>query len=190
MSGSAAAATVRPMGSEPTITFARPLPEHLRQVADLRWDWAVERGRPPLRERCDFAREFERWCEQNRATHSCIVALGLEADVVGFGFLAITPRVPAANLDDERLGAEIQAVYVAAELRNNGIGAELVERLINLARQQGAERVTVHSSAGAVTAYHRAGFADDPLTMSQTLHDGGKETASAPSSDAVSIDDY
>ncbi len=64
----------------------------------------------------------------------CIIALNANDQVVGFGFVAITPRVPAADLDDDRAAAEIQAVFVAPELRNDGIGAQLIDHLINLAR--------------------------------------------------------
>lgn len=100
------------MPPEPTLTFKTSQQQHLHQN-DLRWDWAVGRDRPPLRERHDFAHEFERWYEQHRTTHPCIVALNANNQVVRFGFVAITPRVPAANLHNDRAAAEIQALFVA-----------------------------------------------------------------------------
>jgi GNAT superfamily N-acetyltransferase len=63
----------------------------------------------------------------------------------------------------------VQAVFVTPTLRNGGVGGQLIDQLVRLAREQGAEHVTVHSSPGAVTAYERAGFQRDPLMLNQLL---------------------
>jgi GNAT superfamily N-acetyltransferase len=60
-------------------------------------------------------------------------------------------------------------VFVTPALRNAGIGGQLIDQLVTLAREQGAEHVTVHSSSAAVTAYERAGFEHDPLMLNQLL---------------------
>ena len=115
-----------------------------------------------------FVESFQEWCEAHRASHLCVVGIDRDGAVVAFGFVALTPRVPAPN-QDARRSADVQAVFVAPELRNAGVGGQLIDRLVGLARQQGAEHVTVHSSTRAVTAYERAGFTADPLMLNQLL---------------------
>ncbi len=156
-----------PADPDPDVRVVRAEAEHVRQVAALRWDWALGNGRDPQQSRPDFEEGFEQWCHDHRPTHLCVV--GLERDqVVGFGFLALTARVPGPHVRSRR-SADVQAVFVLPRLRNRGVGGRIVERLVELAREEGAEHVTVHSSAGAVTAYERAGFCHDPLMLNQTL---------------------
>lgn len=88
--------------------------------------------------------------------------------MVGYGFVALTARVPGALTTDRRC-ADIQAVFVAPAHRNAGIGGRLIDRLVELARLEGAEHVTVHTNDAALTAYQRAGFTLDPLMLNQLL---------------------
>jgi len=114
-----------------------------------------------------FVEDFERWWQDHQRTHLCVV--GLECgEVVAFGFVALTPRVPGPHVPSRR-SADVQAVFVVPHLRNAGVGGRLIERLVELAREAGAEHVTVHSSSGAVTAYERAGFSHDRLMLNQVL---------------------
>lgn len=143
----------------------RATAEQVRQVAGLRWD--LDNGRDAQLSRHEFVESFEEWWRDHRRSHLCVV--GLDGDeVVGFGFVALTPRVPGPHVPSRR-SADVQAVFVVPRLRNAGIGGRIVDRLVSLAREEGAEHVTVHSSAGAVTAYERAGFVHDPLMLNQTL---------------------
>lgn len=156
-----------PADPDPDVRVVRAEAEHLRQVAALRWDWAVDDERRPQLSRDEFVASLEQWWRDHRPTHLCVV--GLERDeVVGFGFVALTARVPGPHVPSRR-SADVQAVIVLPRLRNRGIGGRIVDRLVSLAREEGAEHVTVHSSAGAVTAYERAGFVHDPLMLNQTL---------------------
>ena len=146
----------------------RPEPEQFRQVARLRWDWAVPDDHEPRTSRDHCVENFQQWCEAHHSSHLCVVGVDQDDEVVAFGFVALTPRVPGPNLD-ARKSADLQAVFVTPDLRNAGIGRQLIDQLVGLARQQGAEHVTVHSSSRAVTAYERAGFTDDPLMLNQLL---------------------
>jgi GNAT superfamily N-acetyltransferase len=137
-------------------------------VAELRWDWAVGNGHGARVSRTRFAEDFQRWCDVHQASHLCVVGLDAGDAVVAFGFVALTQRVPAPN-QEERWSADVQAVFVTPTLRNGGVGGQLIDQLVRLAREQGAEHVTVHSSPGAVTAYERAGFQRDPLMLNQLL---------------------
>ncbi len=60
-------------------------------------------------------------------------------------------------------------LFVEPKHHRQGIAKALVEELTHLARQYGAEVLTVHSSPFAVEAYHKMGFAD---TGPQQVSDG------------------
>jgi GNAT superfamily N-acetyltransferase len=125
-------------------------------------------GRVPRLSEADFVTTFEAWWRTHADSHRCVVGLDPAGAVVAFGFVALTSRVPGPHVPS-RCSADVQAVFVVPERRNAGIGGRLVERLVGLAREDGAEHVTVHSSEGAVTAYERAGFTRDPLMLNQVL---------------------
>ena len=132
-------------------------PAESEAVAGLRWRWAAERDGLPFAGRDEFVRRFAGWVRQNAATHRCLV-LVCEERVIGMAFLAITARVPtpAAFL---RASGDVQCVYVVPEARHGGLGGLLIDAILRLAAELGLERVTVHSSERAVTAYERKGFA-------------------------------
>ncbi|MGH3483045.1 MAG: GNAT family N-acetyltransferase [Nocardioidaceae bacterium] len=155
-------------GSQPSVRVVHPTSEQIREVASLRWDWAVGNGLDAGRPRDEFVTDFVGWIQRHDDSHHCLVALGVDGEVVGFGFLALTPRVPAPHVDD-RVSGDVQAVFVRPELRNLGFGSHVIDALIEYARSRGAEHVTVHSSVGAVTSYRRAGFSADPLMLSLTM---------------------
>jgi GNAT superfamily N-acetyltransferase len=143
-----------------------PTESHLIAVAEQRFDWAVSNGHAPIQDKSTFTSAFVNWAKEHDETHQCLVVIDGDDNVMGFGFLAMTQRVPAPHRD-KRWSADIQAVFVPPEHRNSGIGSRLLEALVETARQQGAEHLTVHSSQGALTAYQRAGFTADPLMMYQ-----------------------
>jgi GNAT superfamily N-acetyltransferase len=66
-------------------------------------------------------------------------------------------RVPGVTNPDRRMG-DVQSVYVVPELRNRGVGAQLMSAVWAEARNRELEFVTVHSSERAVPMYERAGF--------------------------------
>lgn len=135
-------------------------------VAGLRFDWAVGNGHVPIGDKRAFTDAFLRWTSDHGDSHQCLVVVDVDDKVVGFGFLALTRRVPVPHRNERRSG-DIQAVYIAPEHRNSGIGGQLLEALIEIAHRRGVEHLTVHSSQQAVTAYQRAGFTVDPLMMYQ-----------------------
>ncbi|MFG2191902.1 GNAT family N-acetyltransferase [Streptomyces sp. NPDC048639] len=136
-------------------------------MAGLRWQWVREIGGTPATMREEFVRHFAIWAEENAASHRCLVAVR-DAAVIGMGWLAVTSRVPSPRAL-ERASGDVQCVYVVPEERNTGLGAVLIDALLECARESGLERVTVHSSTRAVPAYARSGFAQSPRLLQTDL---------------------
>jgi GNAT superfamily N-acetyltransferase len=136
----------------------------LLDIAALRW--AQERGVQDVRvgqavvDFDEFAADFIDWAASH-PEHHCVVARDdTDRDgsrIVGMAWLAELPRVPSP-ISFDRAGGDIQSVYVSPDNRNEGIGAAMVQRIVELAGQLGLMRVTVHSSGRAIPVYARAGF--------------------------------
>ena len=84
--------------------------------------------------------------------------------VIGMAWLAIVPRVPSPRAP-ERASGDVQCVYVVPDARNAGLGGRMIDAVLKLADELGLERVTVHSSPSAITAYTRHGFAASPRLL-------------------------
>jgi GNAT superfamily N-acetyltransferase len=138
----------------------------LPAVAGLRWRWLEESGASPVTTRDGYIRHLTAWAADNASSHRCLVAVR-DGTVIGMAWLAVTSRVPAANVL-ERATGDVQSVYVLPEERNAGIGDRLIEAVLEIARRLGLERVTVHSSDRAVSAYARRGFEVSPCLLQST----------------------
>ena len=132
------------------------LPDDLAAVADLRWRWAEENHRAPVTTRDEFVRHFVTWAKRNAESHRCTVVVR-DGVVVGMAWLATVRRVPHPHAL-ERASGDVQCVYVTPDERDGGLGSMLIEAVLAIARDLGLERVTVHSSDRAVSAYTRHGF--------------------------------
>lgn len=140
-------------------------PAELVEVGGLRWDSLIENGGEPESAREVFAQRFADWAGANGMTHTCFVAVSVaDGSVVGMTWLAVTRRVPSARAFD-RASGDLQCAYVRPELRSGGVGSRLVRAVLDRAKEQGLERVTVHSSPGAVRFYKRAGFATEDVLL-------------------------
>ncbi|WP_199432320.1 GNAT family N-acetyltransferase [Qaidamihabitans albus] len=135
----------------------------LDAVAELRWRWVLENDGTPVTTRGDFVRRFRTWAAENAASHRCLVLVRGEV-VIGMAWLAVTRRVPTPGALD-RASGDVQCVYVVPEERDTGLGGRLIDAVLELARELGLERVTVHSSPRAVPAYARRGFTASPRLL-------------------------
>ncbi|WP_049567816.1 GNAT family N-acetyltransferase [Nocardiopsis sp. SBT366] len=155
--------------SEATVRPARP--EDLPGVAELRWSWETEVHGAPDLPLAEFTARFVDWGWDQRDTHHCFVAV-MDGAVAGMAWLAVTPRVPQPRAF-ERASGDVQCVYVRPELRDLGLGGQLIRAVLGLARELGMERVSVHSSDRAVPAYARHGFAVSPVLLQSDLRNNG-----------------
>ncbi|MEV0401682.1 GNAT family N-acetyltransferase [Actinoallomurus sp. NPDC050550] len=138
-------------------------PEDLEVVAELRWRWVEElygTSSTPLDE---FVPRFVAWAEENRSSHRCLVIARGDV-VIGMAWLVIVQRVPHPRAF-ERASGDVQCVYMLPEERNGGLGGRLIDAVLALGRDLGLERVTVHSSDQAISAYSRHGFTSSPRLL-------------------------
>jgi GNAT superfamily N-acetyltransferase len=142
----------------------RPAKDHeLGTVAELRWQWILENEGTPVTTLDEFVDRFVRWARENASSHRCMVMVRGDV-VIGMAWLAVIQRVPSPRAL-ERASGDVQCVYVVPDERNNGLGGRLIDVILELAHELGLERVTVHSSARAISAYARHGFAVSPRLL-------------------------
>jgi GNAT superfamily N-acetyltransferase len=125
-------------------------------LAALRWQRATQERGHDADNRDEFVTALRDWMAAHAETHIPFVA-EVDGVVVGMAWLMVAARVPTASAYERRFG-DVQSVFVRPELRNDGIGALLIERLLETAGATGLEHVTVHSSERAVAFYRRHGF--------------------------------
>ncbi|SDS01004.1 GNAT family N-acetyltransferase [Actinopolymorpha singaporensis] len=140
----------------------------IAELAKLRWRDHFERRLEPDEGLGDYVRGFTAWWERRDDFLAAVAVDGQR--VVGMGFLALAGRVPVPGAMDRRTG-DIQSVYVQPEFRNQGVGSMVVRTLVDLGRERGCSRVTVHSGSRAVPVYERAGFQHHPQLMVHPLTD-------------------
>ncbi|MCL2584497.1 MAG: GNAT family N-acetyltransferase [Streptosporangiales bacterium] len=139
--------------------------EDLAALAALRWRWVVEEnGKTPRGTRDEFIAAFVTWSRGHAASHRWIIATRGDS-IIGMACLAAIPRVPHPQSPGVRASGDLQSVYVVPGERNSGLGGQILTAVSRQAGQLELERVTVHSSPGAVSAYERAGFEVSPLLL-------------------------
>ncbi|MEV5593842.1 GNAT family N-acetyltransferase [Streptomyces sp. NPDC052496] len=161
-----------------TIRIRPVRPDELDAVAELRWQWVQELGGAPTTTRETFRRHFAAWARENASSHQCLV-LARGDTVIGMAWLAVTRRVPTPRALD-RASGDVQCVYVAPHERDSGLGGQLIDALLELAHEQGLERVTVHSSARAVGAYSRHGFSTSPSLLQADVPEARDHSEQCP----------
>jgi GNAT superfamily N-acetyltransferase len=128
-------------------------------LAGLQWQWRTEEQPQPSTDRAAFLKYFSAWVMDHVSSHLPFV-VEVEGRVVAMAWLMLGSRVPTPTAMDRPTG-DIQSVYVVPELRNRGLGAALIDAVLQEAQDRELERVTVHSGDRALPFYLRSGFADD-----------------------------
>jgi len=125
-------------------------------LAALRWRRVTQERGYDGDNREQFVAALRDWMAAHAETHIPFVA-EKDGAVVGMAWLMVGVRVPTPGAYERRFG-DVQSVFVVPELRNDGIGALLIGKLLEAADEKGLEHVTVHSSERAVAFYRRHGF--------------------------------
>lgn len=137
----------------------------LSSLRDLREQW---RGTGDG----SFASAFAQWCRAHRESHRAMLG-SLGGRDVAMAWLAIVDRVPGPDRFVRR-AAYLQSVFVAEDVRNQGLGARLVTDLVAMARDLDLDYLAVHPSPRSFPFYGRLGFAPTERVLEQDLR------ASAP----------
>lgn len=136
-----------------TIRIEHFRPEHAARYEALNRTWLVEHDLIEPADEPHLTQPFENIINPGGAI---LVALNDDGDVVGT--CAIAPH--GTN------EFELAKMAVAPEARGQGIGRQLIEACLDLARKRGARRVDLLSSTklgAAVRLYERTGFRHAPL---------------------------
>jgi ribosomal protein S18 acetylase RimI-like enzyme len=127
-------------------------PEHAARFETLNRAWLVQHGLIEPADEPQLTRPIETILDPGGA-----ILVALDGEEV-IGTCAIMPH--GAN------EFELVKLAVAPSARGQGIGRQLIEACLNLARQRGARRVDLLSSSklsAALRLYERAGFRHAPL---------------------------
>ncbi|GAB3532025.1 GNAT family N-acetyltransferase [Arthrobacter tecti] len=138
-------------------------PEDSPALAALKEAWAELSHPVTESERNGFTEDLSTWMSSQGQALICRVA-EVDRRLVGMAWLVIFERVPDIH-DRHRLTGDVQSVFVHPEHRKQGIGAALVQSLVDAADQRSVSRVTVSANAAAVSMYEAAGFTATPFLL-------------------------
>ena len=139
--------------------------EDAPELARLRWDYREdERAR---QSRAEFLIGCQAWLQEaiESGRWQIAVASSTDSRLCGCIYLERVDKVPVPGAI-RRAWGYITNSYVEAGQRGGGLGRQLLDLLIEVARDHGLEFLIVWPSEEAVSFYQRAGF-----QLAQTLHD-------------------
>ena len=153
-----------------TVAFRLAEEADLPALATNRWRLRAEEDGEP--DRVDPA-AFRRHCEALlrealRSGRWALWVAAIEGRVVANAFVQVVSKVPRPARFDDAIGY-VTNVYVEPEQRGQGVGAELMRRVVAWARERDLELLIVWPSERSRTLYARAGFRAESEIMEQVL---------------------
>ena len=142
------------------------------ELARLRWDFRVEQGTPVSRSFEAFAGEFRAFAIDVLADETAWRAWVAEDEgrPVGCVWLQFVEKIPHPSRGRwERPIAYVTNVYVEPALRNEGLGAQLVDAAMSYARERDAAEAVVWPTPRSVSFYRRAGFGAEAAPLGMDL---------------------
>lgn len=134
-------------------------------LARMRYDWTVEDGMGPVRERGDFERAFVETVARGLADGRWRIWVADEdGAIVSHVFVGLIEKVPRPTRDARWIGY-VTNVYTRPEHRGRGVGTLVLEAVQAWAADEGVELLFVWPSDESVSFYESAGFSSgrDPL---------------------------
>lgn len=138
------------------------------ELARLRWEFRVEAGTP-------IASSFEGFLEGFRGFANDVLARDAwrawvaedeGGGLVGCAWLQLVEKVPhPSRARWERPVGYVTTMYVKPELRDRGLGRELLDAVVAHARARGVDGLALWPSERSVPFYRRAGFGTNGLWL-------------------------
>jgi GNAT superfamily N-acetyltransferase len=141
-----------------SITVARANYDEFSELAGLRFQWRVDEADEHGLSRDEFDDRFRDWLHHHRESHRAFLARRDDV-AIGCAWLCVIDRIPGPE-SFLRRGGMVQSVYVEPASRDQGVGGQLMQVLIDEARTMGLGYVLVHPSMRSFAFYRRLGFAD------------------------------
>lgn len=143
-------------------------PDDADELARLRWTFRVEHGTPADRTFEEFLDEFRGFAREVLADDQPWRAWVAEDDrrLVGCLWLQLVEKVPHPSRRRwERPIGYVTNVYIEPDLRNEGLGARLMDEALAFARGREVAEVVVWPSPRSVSFYRRAGFGSEEAPL-------------------------
>jgi GNAT superfamily N-acetyltransferase len=134
------------------------------RLAELRYEFRTSL-RPPAEARAQFLERCTRWMQERLSGPSwrCWVAEA-KGTIIGHVWLDIMEKIPNPGPEDE-LHGYITNLYVQDALRNQGIGAQLLEAALEHCRGNRIDSVILWPTKRSRSLYQRHGFAQAENVM-------------------------
>lgn len=134
------------------------------QLASIKWEHCQEDdevyGENNLKgvDKNSFVNEFVRFLETDKSYH--IFVYEKNKEIASAMFVNVIPKVPKPNGKTKSI-AYLTNVHTLKKYRNNGIGTELLQYVINYCKEQRCELIMVYPSDNSVEWYKRNGFSSE-----------------------------
>ena len=123
-------------------------------VPDLAWLRAEWREVPLTP---DFAAEFRAWFSREQASRWWWLASADDEPAVGMINMKLFERMPSPERRASCWGY-VGNLFVLPEYRGRGVGGQLIQAVVDKARDEGLARVVLSPSEKSVSFYRRYGF--------------------------------
>jgi GNAT superfamily N-acetyltransferase len=144
------------------IAFRLALQADSVQLAQMRWDFRLEERPGTTRHDHDaFISACSRFIEDGIAATSWAFWIAEDRNLIlSHIFIQRIDKVPKPNRLHDFYGY-VTNVYTRPDFRGKGIGAKLMQHVLQWAHEQDYENLIVWPSETSINWYRRAGFVDD-----------------------------
>jgi len=138
------------------------------QLAEMRWDFRQESGEEiAVVEKSEFIEKCLEFL-QNESTSFVYWIAENDGEIVSHIFVNRIKLVPRPCRIKDSF-AYLTNTYTKPEFRGKGIGAELLQKVIEWAKDEDFELILVYPSEESISFYGRLGFENDKEVLKLTL---------------------
>jgi N-acetylglutamate synthase-like GNAT family acetyltransferase len=140
------------------IVVRRATADDAEALADLRFRFAVESNRRGDQSYEDFVAHFSTYFRDTLASGRWLAVVAeCEGRVVGHAYLETMDKLPVPGRPARRMGY-VTNVYVEPDLRDGGVGTQVLQEVIRLGREMALESLVLWPTSRSIPFYRRAGF--------------------------------